>query len=82
MCKYRVKQCLIVLKLHCVSINKILVMEFVTVRVSYNLSLQRLSLTVNQQLIRYVFSKVIECFEQNIRKPIDCKRPSNTNQMN
>ena len=27
-------------------------------------------------------SKVIECLEQNIRKQIDCKRPSNTKQMN
>ena len=29
-----------------------------------------------QQLSRYVFSKAIECLEQNIRKQIDCKRPS------
>ena len=29
-----------------------------------------------------MFSKVIECLEQNIRKQIDCKRPSNTKQMN
>ena len=35
----------------------------------------------NQQLSRYV-SKVIECLEQNIQKQIDCKRPSNTKQMN
>ena len=27
-------------------------------------------------------SKVIECLEQNIRNQIDCKRPSNTKQMN
>ena len=27
-------------------------------------------------------SKAIECLEQNIRKQIDCKRPSNTKQMN
>ena len=27
-------------------------------------------------------SKVIECLEQNIRKQIDCKRPSKTKQMN
>ena len=27
-------------------------------------------------------SKVIECSEQNIRKQIDCKRPSNTKQIN
>ena len=39
MCKYRVKQYLIVLKLDRVSINKILVMEFVTVGVSYNQNL-------------------------------------------
>ena len=36
----------------------------------------------NQQLIRDVFSKVIECLEQNTRKQIDCKRPSNTKQIN
>ena len=36
----------------------------------------------NQQLIRDGFSKVIECLEQNIRKQIDCKRPSNTKQIN
>ena len=83
MCKYRVKQYLIVLKLDCVSINKILVMKFATVRVSYNLNLmQSLSTQWNQQLIRYVFSKVIKCLEQNIRKEIDCKRPSNAKQMN
>ena len=29
-----------------------------------------------------MFSKVVECLEQNIRKQIDCKRPSNTKQMN
>ena len=27
----------------------------------------------NQQLSGYVFSKVIECLKQNIRKGIDCK---------
>ena len=26
--------------------------------------------------VRYVFSKLIECLEQNIRKQIDCKRAS------
>ena len=36
----------------------------------------------NQQLSWYVFSKVIECLEQNIWKQIDCKRPSSTKQMN
>ena len=36
----------------------------------------------NQQHSRYVFSKVMECLEQNIRKQTDCKRPSNKKQMN
>ena len=35
----------------------------------------------NRQLNKYL-SKVIECLEQNIWKQIDCKRPSNTKQMN
>ena len=35
----------------------------------------------NRELSSYV-SKVIECLKQNIRKSIDCKRPSNTKQMN
>ena len=30
----------------------------------------------------HVFSKVMKCFEQNIRKQIDCKRPSSKKQMN
>ena len=34
-----------------------------------------------QQLNRYVFSKVIECLEQNIQKKIDSKRLSNTKKM-
>ena len=36
----------------------------------------------NQQLGRYVFSKVVEFLEQNIRKQIGCKIPSCTKQMN
>ena len=36
----------------------------------------------NQELSKYVFSKVIECLEQNTRKKIDCKGPSSTKQMN
>ena len=36
----------------------------------------------NQQLIRYMFWKVIECLEQKIRKQTDCKKPSNTKQIN
>ena len=67
--KYRVKQHLKVIKIDSVSINKILVTKFVTVKVSQNPNvMQRLSTQWNQQLIRYVFSKVIECLEQNIQK--------------
>ena len=78
MFKYRIKQHLIVLMLDSVSTNKILVTKFVTVKVSYNLTLmQSLSTQWNQQLIRSVFSKLIECLDQNIRKQIDCKRPLN-----
>ena len=44
--------------------------------------MQSLSTQWNQQLIRYVLSKVIKCLDQNIRKEIDCKRPSNAKQMN
>ena len=40
-----------------------------------------MSMQWNQQLSKYVFSEVIECLEQNIRKQIDCKRPSSTKQM-
>ena len=29
-----------------------------------------------------MFSKVIKCLEQNIRKQIDCKIPSSTKEMN
>ena len=36
----------------------------------------------NQQLIWYVFSKVIECLKQNIRKQNDCKKPLTTKQIN
>ena len=36
----------------------------------------------NQQLSMYVFSKVMECFKQNIRKQIDSKKTLNTKQMN
>ena len=74
---------LIILNLDIVSINKILVTKFVTVKVSQNLNLmQSFSIQRNQQLIRYVFSKVMGCLEQNIWKQIDQKRPLNTKQMN
>ena len=32
-------------------------------------------------IVVYVFSKVIECLEENIRKQIDSRRPSNTKEM-
>ena len=35
----------------------------------------------NSQLIRYDW-KAIKCLEQNTRKQIDCKKPSNTQQLN
>ena len=41
-----------------------------------------MSSQLNQELGRYVFSKVTEFLEQNNRKQIDCKRPSSTKQMN
>ena len=83
MCKYRVKQDLLNSYKVSVWINKVLVTKFITVKISQNLNLmQSLSTQWNQQLIRYVFSRVIECLEQNIRKQIHCKRPSNTRQMN
>ena len=85
MCEFRVKQHLIVMKvkLNSVSINKFLVTKFVTVKVSQNLNLMKsLSAQWNEQLIRCVFSKVIEFLEQNNRKQTDCKRPSNIIQMN
>ena len=83
MCKYRVKQDLLNSYKVSVWINKVLVTKFITVKISQNLNLmQSLSTQWNQQLIGYVFSRVIECLEQNIRKQIHCKRPSNTRQMN
>ena len=42
MCKYRVKQHLIVLKLDSVSVNKTLAKKFVTVKVSQNLNVMQL----------------------------------------
>ena len=39
-----------------------------------------MSIQLNEQLSRYVFSKVIECLEQDIRKHIDCERASSATQ--
>ena len=64
-----VNQHLVLLYLCSVSINKILVTEFTTVRVSHNLNLMwNISTHWNQQLIKYVSSKLIEFSEQNFRK--------------
>ena len=83
MCKYRVNQHLIILNLGNFSINKVLVTEFITVKLSQNLNLMwNMSTQWNQQFSKHVFSKVIECFEQNIRKQIDCKRRLSTKKMN
>ena len=54
MCRYKVIEQLIFSKLDSVSINKFLVTEIVTVKVSQKFD------------VKYVFSKVIECLEQNI----------------
>ena len=63
-------------KVRQVLINKTLVAKVVIVKVSQNLNLmQRSSTQWSQQRIRYVFSRIIECFEQNLWKQIDCKRP-------
>ena len=43
--------------------------------------MQKMSTESIQQLIRYVLSKAIEYLEQNVRKQIDCKRPSSIKQM-
>ena len=44
--------------------------------------MQNMSTQWNEQLSRYIFSKVIEFLEQNVQKQIDYKKPSNTKQMN
>ena len=74
MCKCRVSQHLD-LNLGSVSINKVLATEFITVKVWCKIC-------QHSEISRYVVSTVIECLQQNIRKQIDCRRPSSTNQMN
>ena len=66
--RYFVNQHFIVLNLYSVSIDKILVTEFITEKVSQNLNLMQ----------NTYINTVIECLEQNIRKQIDCKRSSST----
>ena len=82
-CRCRVNQYLIVLNLYSVSVSKVLVTEYITVKVSQNLNLMlNMSTQWNQQHSRSVFSKVIKCLEQNIGKQVDKKRLSSTKQMN
>ena len=83
MCRYRVNQHLTVLKFFSVSMNKFLVMELVSVQVSQisKLDVKNVN-TVKSTTCRYMFSNVIECLKQNIRKLINYKRPSNTKQIN
>ena len=44
--------------------------------------MQNMSTQWNLQHSRYLFSKVIDNLEQNIRKHISCERPSTAKQMN
>ena len=44
--------------------------------------MKNMSTQPDQQLSRYVFSTVIECLGQIIRKQIGCERPSSTKQRN
>ena len=81
MFRYRVNLRLIVLNLYSMSINKILVKEFITdcfteskFDVKYVHTLDTLKPTTQQVL----FSKVIECLEQSNRKQIGWKARSKT----
>ena len=76
MCRYIVDQHLIVLNLYNVLINKILVLKFMAVKVSQNLnSMQKSSAQWNQQLFRFVFSKVIEYLGiSGTRKNTECSK--------
>ena len=77
MCRYRLNQHLIVLNLYKVSINEILVMVFIVMRIPQNLNLKNVKLLTqwNQQLSRYKLSKVIEYLALHVWKEIDRKRP-------
>ena len=78
MCRYKADQHLIVLNLYRVSINKILVTEFIIVKVSEPEFNVKYISTMKSTTNRCVFSKVIKWLEQIIRKQIDCKRQSST----
>ena len=57
---------LIALNVHSITINKTLATTFMTVKVWQNLNLIWKTPTQwNQQLSKYIFSKVIECFEKS-----------------
>ena len=62
-------------------ISKNLVTEFINAKVSRKIIHVKYLNTVKPK-VRYVFSKVIECLEQNIPKQIGCKMVSSTKQMN
>ena len=65
MSKYIVNQSSVVLSLYSILINKILVTECTTIKDSLNLnSMQKMSTQWFQQLIRFVFSKLIENLEK------------------
>ena len=67
MCKYRLNQKLVVLKLDSVLINKILVTKFVTVKSFIECKFDaKFVNTVNPTTYMDEVSKVIECLEQNI----------------
>ena len=58
MCRHKLNQKLIVLNLYSVSFNKVLVTEFINVKVSQDLNLmENMSTQWNQQLSTYVFQK-------------------------
>ena len=84
-----IDQRFIVLNLYSISMNSILVTEFMTVKASQESKFDEKNVnTVNQQVSRYVFSKVMECSEKsildwihNIRKEINYKNRSNTKQI-
>ena len=66
MCKQNEDQELIVLNVHIITINKTLATAFMTVKVWQNLNLiEKTPTQWNQQLSKYIFSKVIECFEKS-----------------
>ena len=69
MWSYKINQHLLVLNLLSASINGGLATEFMIVKVHQKLNLMWVMSTLrNQQPSSYVFSKELECLEQNVRK--------------